>query len=189
MILIMREKVRDYDAWKSVFDGGEPLRAEHGCSGHVIDRSDDDGNDLTVHLLFPTREAGEALRADPKLAANMERAGVETRPIVTWVHDGEALTYAAVALLDRADRSSTSRGYGSTLDVLRSDARHESLPHRLRYGVRVVPPAADLLIEGAPKLTPRELDAEPICRAAPPCLSRSRRHPETRSGTVSLSVL
>lgn len=94
MILIMREKVRDYDAWKSVFDGGEPLRAEHGCSGHVIYRSDDDGNDLTVHLLFPTREAGEALRADPKLAANMERAGVETRPIVTWVHDGEALTYA-----------------------------------------------------------------------------------------------
>jgi quinol monooxygenase YgiN len=94
MILIMQERVRDYDAWKSVFDGGEPLRAKHGCSGHAIYRSDDDGNDLTVHLHFPSREAGEALRADPELAAIMKRAGVETRPIVTWAHEAESLEYA-----------------------------------------------------------------------------------------------
>ena len=57
--------------------------------------------------------------------------------------------------------------------------------------VYVVPPAADLLIEeGRLKLTPRELDAQAhLSSRAPPCLSRSRRHPETRSGTVSLSVL
>ena len=94
MTLIMRERVRDYDAWKSVFDGGEPHRAKHGCSGHVIYRSDDDGNDLTVHLRFPSPEAGDTFLADPELAANMKRAGVETQPTVTWVRDGEALTYA-----------------------------------------------------------------------------------------------
>ena len=94
MILIMRERVRDYDAWKSVFDGGEPLRAKHGCTGHEIFRSDDDGNDLTVHLRFRSREAGDALRSDPELAANMKRAGVETPPSVMWVRDGEARTYA-----------------------------------------------------------------------------------------------
>ena len=95
MILIMRERVRDYDAWKSVFDGGEPLRAKHGCTGHEIFRSDDNGNDVTVHLRFSSREAGNALRTDPELAANMKRAGVEGQPTVTWAHDGKARTYAS----------------------------------------------------------------------------------------------
>jgi len=95
MILIMQERVRDYDAWKSVFDDGEPLRAKHGCTGHEIFRSDDDGNDLTVHLRFPTREAGDALRTDPELAEKMSLAGVEAQPTVTWVSDGEARTYAS----------------------------------------------------------------------------------------------
>jgi len=94
MILIMQERVRDYDAWKTVFDDGEQLRAKHGCTGHEIFRSDEDGNDLTVHLRFPSREAGDALRADPELAANMKLAGVAAPPTVKWVRDGEARTYA-----------------------------------------------------------------------------------------------
>ncbi|HET6475690.1 MAG TPA: hypothetical protein VFH93_06395 [Thermoleophilia bacterium] len=95
MILIMQTRVRDYDAWKTVFDDGEPLRARHGCTGHEIFRSDDDGNELTVHLSFPSREGGDALRTDPELAANMKRGGVEGQPTVTWARDGEACTYAS----------------------------------------------------------------------------------------------
>jgi hypothetical protein len=95
MILIMQERVRDYDAWKSVFDDGQPLRAKHGCTGHEIFRSDDDGNDLTVHLRFPTREAGDTLRADPELAEKMTLAGVEGQPTAKWARDGEARTYAS----------------------------------------------------------------------------------------------
>jgi len=94
MILIMRERVRDYDAWKPVFDAGEPLRAKHGCSGHVVYRDDDDVNDLTVHLHFPSREAADAFLADPELAANMKRAGVETQPALTRVREAESLKYA-----------------------------------------------------------------------------------------------
>ena len=78
-----------------MFDDGEPLRAKHGCTGHEIFRSDDDGNDLTVHLRFPSREAGDGLRTDPELAAIMKRAGVEAPPTVAWVRDGEARTYAS----------------------------------------------------------------------------------------------
>jgi quinol monooxygenase YgiN len=97
MILILQERVRDYDAWKSVFDNGEPLRAKHGCTGHEIFRSDDDGNDLTVHLRFSSREAGDSLRTDPELAAGMKLAGVEGQPKAQWAHDGEARTYASRA--------------------------------------------------------------------------------------------
>jgi quinol monooxygenase YgiN len=93
MILIMQERVRDYDAWKAVFDDGEALRAKHGCTGHEIFRSDDDGNDLTVHLHFPSREAADAFLADPEPAANMRHAGVETQPAQTRVREGESLKY------------------------------------------------------------------------------------------------
>lgn len=95
MILIMQTRVRDYDAWKAVFDDGDALRARHGCTGHEIYRSADDGNAVTVHLRFPTREGGDALRTDPELAEAMKRAGVEGPPTVTWAHDGEARTYAS----------------------------------------------------------------------------------------------
>jgi hypothetical protein len=93
MIIIMQERVRDYDAWKPVFDAGEPLRAKHGCSGHVVYRDADDANDLTVHLHFPSREAADAFLADPELAANMKRAGVETQPALMRVREAESLKY------------------------------------------------------------------------------------------------
>jgi hypothetical protein len=94
MILILQTRVRDYDAWKTVFDDGEPLRAKHGCTGHEIFRSDEDDRDLTIHLRFPSREAGDALRTDPELAANIKLAGVKGPPTVKWAHDGEARDYA-----------------------------------------------------------------------------------------------
>ena len=95
MILIMQTRVREYDTWKTVFDSGEALRAKHGCTGHEIFRSAEDDDQLTLHLRFPSREAGEGLRNDPELAANMKRAGVEGPPTVTWARDGETRTYAA----------------------------------------------------------------------------------------------
>ena len=93
MILIIRQRVRDYDAWKLVFDAGEPLRAKHGCSGHVVYRDDDDANDLTIQLRFPSRGVADAFLADPELAASMKRAGVETKPAVARVREAESLEY------------------------------------------------------------------------------------------------
>jgi hypothetical protein len=95
MILIMQERVHDYAAWKTVFDRGEDLRVRHGCSGHVILRSDSDTNDLTIHLRFPSREAVDGFLADPQLMANMERAGVEGKPAVSLVHEEETELYAS----------------------------------------------------------------------------------------------
>jgi len=71
----------------------EPLRAKHGCSGHVVYRDDDDADDLTVHLRFPSCDAADAFRADPEFAANMKRAGVETQPALTRAREAESLKY------------------------------------------------------------------------------------------------
>ena len=95
MILIMRHTVQDYDAWKLVFDAGEPLRAKYGAFGHVLYRGYDDANDLTIQLRFPSRESVEAFLADPELAVDMQRAGVETQPVLTRVREAESVEYAA----------------------------------------------------------------------------------------------
>jgi len=76
-----------------VAEHGEPLRAKHGCSGHAVYRDDDDANDLTVHLHFPSRETADAFLADPEPAANMKCAGVETQPALTRVREAESLKY------------------------------------------------------------------------------------------------
>jgi len=81
MYLVMQNNVRDYDDWKPVFDAGETVRRRHGCTGHEIFRGDDDANELTIMLEFPSREAGEAFLADPELKERMDEAGVLSKPL------------------------------------------------------------------------------------------------------------
>jgi len=93
MYLVMQQTVRDYDDWKPVFDAGESVRTKHGCTGHEIYRSDDDANDLTIMLGFPSREAGEAFLADPELKQRMDEAGVLSKPRTMWVTQTQCVDY------------------------------------------------------------------------------------------------
>jgi len=93
MYLTMWTHVRDYDDWKTAFDAGEPLRTSHGCTGHEIYRSDDDPNQLTVFLEFPSRESGDAFLADPLLKEKMAEAGVEGEPRTMFVTQTQCVDY------------------------------------------------------------------------------------------------
>ena len=93
MYLWIQHKVRDYDDWKPVFDAGEQLRTRHRCTGHEIYRGDDNANDLTIMLDFPSREAGEAFLADPQLKQDMDAAGVTSEPRTMWVTQTQCVNY------------------------------------------------------------------------------------------------
>ena len=67
MILVIQHKVRDFDAWKPVFDEQEPVRQTYGCTGHFVFRDSDVPTDLTVLLQFPSRQAAEAFLAGPSM--------------------------------------------------------------------------------------------------------------------------
>jgi len=97
MYLVMQQKVRDYDDWKPVFDAGQSLRAKHGCRGHEVFRSDDDPNDLTLMLDFPSREAGEAFLAEPELKERMGEAGVLAPPRTMWATQTACADYRSRA--------------------------------------------------------------------------------------------
>jgi len=50
--VIFQERVRDYSAWRSGFDGNESQRAEFGCTNARVYRNADDENDLLVMADF-----------------------------------------------------------------------------------------------------------------------------------------
>jgi hypothetical protein len=78
--LAVRHNVRDYAAWRKVYDELEPLRVQHGCTGKRVMQLPDDGNDLFIIHDFPTAEQAASFAHDPGLRAGMEQAGVEGAP-------------------------------------------------------------------------------------------------------------
>jgi heme-degrading monooxygenase HmoA len=97
MIIIVQHKVRDYDAWKPVFDEHGDVRRRHGATGHELYRGLHDPNEVTVVNHFASREQAEAFAADPSLKAAMERGGVISEPRITWARETEAVDYKAKA--------------------------------------------------------------------------------------------
>jgi heme-degrading monooxygenase HmoA len=97
MIVIVQHKVRDYDAWKSVFDEHQAVRTRHGATGHELYRGLEDPNEVTIVNQFPSKEQAEAFAADPSLKEAMERGGVVSEPRITWAQETEAVDYKAKA--------------------------------------------------------------------------------------------
>ncbi len=78
--LSVRHHVRDYTAWRKVYDEVEPLRAQHGCTAARVMRLPDDDNELFITHDFPTAEQAGSFAHDPALREAMERGGVEGAP-------------------------------------------------------------------------------------------------------------
>jgi hypothetical protein len=94
MILMVQHRVRDFDAWKPVFDEHEHVRAGHHCSGHLLYRQSDDSRQVTVIMQYPSRADAEAFASDPSLKEAMQKGGVEGEPSLTWLDEVEAADYA-----------------------------------------------------------------------------------------------
>lgn len=96
-MLLVHHRVRDYDAWKPVFDEHQALREQHGAVGHWLYRSADDPNELVVSTEFPSTDAARGFVADPSLRQAMDRAGVEGAPTIVICEEVESVTYATVS--------------------------------------------------------------------------------------------
>jgi hypothetical protein len=78
--LAIRHHVRDYTAWRKVYDEIEPLRAQYGITAARVMRLPDDDNELFITHDFPTAEQAGSFAHDPGLREAMERGGVEGAP-------------------------------------------------------------------------------------------------------------
>ena len=91
--LVVHHRVRDYDAWKLVFDEHESVRRSHGETEHRVYRDMHDANRVIVHNDFPSEEAARGFMEDPSLAEAMERAGVEGEPGISFIERAERKVY------------------------------------------------------------------------------------------------
>jgi hypothetical protein len=72
-----RHRVRDYDAWRAVYDGFADVQKEHGVKAEAVFRMLDDPDDVVIIHDFADAETARAFFAMPELKDAMQKAGVE----------------------------------------------------------------------------------------------------------------
>jgi heme-degrading monooxygenase HmoA len=76
VIAIASHQVRDYAAWRAVYDAGRDLRDRMGVKDAEVFVDPQDGNKVVVVTRFATLADMDAFTANPELKASMEHAGV-----------------------------------------------------------------------------------------------------------------
>ena len=94
---LVRHRVANYDAWKTVYDNFAPMQAEHGVRAHQVLRSQDNPNDVVVLHTFDNLETAQTFFTMPELKQAMSKAGVEDDSItISFYDEVEAGTLIAV---------------------------------------------------------------------------------------------
>jgi quinol monooxygenase YgiN len=78
--LIVRHRVNDFGAWRSVYDSVENLRQQHGCTADEVMVDPADKHEVFVVHRFPTVEQAEAFAGSDELREAMGRAGIAGPP-------------------------------------------------------------------------------------------------------------
>ena len=84
---IATHPVRDFDAWKAIFDQFEPIRKEAGERSAVVLRHADDPNMVTIINTWDSIEAPQAFLNREELKAGMAEAGVAAPPTIIFANE------------------------------------------------------------------------------------------------------
>ena len=76
----VHHRVRDYAAWREVYDTFADVQRAGGVRAEAVYQSVDDPNDVTVTHDFDDVETARAFFSSPDLKDAMMRAGVEGEP-------------------------------------------------------------------------------------------------------------
>jgi hypothetical protein len=86
--LIVRHRVNDYSAWRSVYDSVDGLRRQHGCTAAEVLVGPSDKEDVFVLHRFPSVEQAEAFAGSSELKDAMGHAGVAGPPRIEIAVEG-----------------------------------------------------------------------------------------------------
>ena len=82
--LVIEHGMKDWAAWKRVFDEHSASRKQHGCIREELFRDPEDATLMMNVMRWPDRDSAESFLADPSLAEAFGRAGVTGEPRVTF---------------------------------------------------------------------------------------------------------
>jgi hypothetical protein len=91
--VFVRHRVRDYAAWKTVFDEHESARKEYGMTGHSLHRDASDPNMLMIAIRVNDIARAQEFAQSDTLREAMMRAGVEGMPEIWFTEDLEEKRY------------------------------------------------------------------------------------------------
>jgi hypothetical protein len=80
--MFVRHNVRDYDAWRRVYDGFAAVQQAHGVRAEWVYQAVDDPFDVTVIHDFDDLATGQAYLEAGDVRAAIQEAGVVGDPVV-----------------------------------------------------------------------------------------------------------
>jgi len=85
--MLIQHKVKDFAAWKKVFDSVAAMRKSGGELSAQVFRDANDPNKLTVLNKWDSLANAQKFAQSPELKAAMEKAGVDGPPTVTFLNE------------------------------------------------------------------------------------------------------
>jgi len=79
--LLMTEKVKDWDAWKKVFDENKQTRIDAGLIDRGLGHAIDDNHQVSIVFAVTDMAKAKAFLQSADLKDKMEKAGVEGKPV------------------------------------------------------------------------------------------------------------
>jgi heme-degrading monooxygenase HmoA len=86
-LVLVKHAVKDYTAWKSVFDGFADFRRASGEKSYRIWQPENDGNNLTLLFEWDTPENAHKFMESSRLKETMQKAGVASQPEIQYLHE------------------------------------------------------------------------------------------------------
>lgn len=80
--LVVQHKVKDFAAWKKVFDDHGKFRKSHGELNHRVFRGIDNPNDITVIFAWENETKAKQFTTSSDLREKMDSAGVISQPAI-----------------------------------------------------------------------------------------------------------
>ena len=85
--MFVRTSVKDYEAWKPVFDSGIDMRRKSGEKSYQVLRQGDGSNELVVLSRWDSLDDARRFAASPELKEAMQRAGVIGKPETLFLEE------------------------------------------------------------------------------------------------------
>jgi hypothetical protein len=83
--MLTRHSVKDFEAWKSVFDSKRDLRKRYGEKSYQILRQDGSPNDVVALFAWDSLENARKFAGSAELKESMAEAGVIGKPDITFL--------------------------------------------------------------------------------------------------------
>jgi hypothetical protein len=84
--MLVRARVRNFEAWKKAYDAHLPVRQEYGLGEEYVLRGADDPNDVVLLFKASSLDRARAFVANPSVGEAIEKSGVVGKPDIHFLN-------------------------------------------------------------------------------------------------------